>query len=91
MINDLYFESFPHRETERLIFRKLDLKDAADIQLIRSDDKVMNYMGSEKHKTVDDSKDFILKNLDRYQNKTGIFWAIIEKSGNQFIGDFAFR
>lgn len=90
MINDIYFENFPQLESERLIFRAFDLKDALDIQLIRSDDKVMNYMDSEYHKTIKDSENFILKNCDRYKNKSGIFWAIIEKTENKFIGDFAF-
>jgi ribosomal-protein-alanine N-acetyltransferase len=90
MINDIHFEIFPELESERLIFRAFDLKDALDIQVIRSNDKVMNYMDSEYHKTIKDSENFILKNFDRYKNKSGIFWAIIEKTENKFIGDFAF-
>ncbi len=90
MINDIYFDKFPQLESERLIFRKLDLKDALDIQLIRSNDNVISFMDSEYHKTIKDSENFILKNLDRYKAKTGMFWAIIEKTENIFIGDFAF-
>ncbi len=90
MINDIHFEIFPQLESERLIFRAFDLKDATDIQLIRSDDKVMSFMDSEYHKTIKDSENFILNNFDRYKNKSGIFWAIVEKTENKFIGDFAF-
>jgi ribosomal-protein-alanine N-acetyltransferase len=90
MINDIHFENFPRLESERLIFREFDLKDALDIQLIRSDDSVMSYMDSEYHKTIEDSENFISKNIKRYENKIGIFWAIIDKTENKFIGDFAF-
>ncbi len=90
MINDIHFENFPNLESERLIFRKFNLNDAVDIQFIRSNDKVMDYMDSVTHKTIEDSENFILKNFDSYKNKNGIFWAIIEKTKNEFIGDFAF-
>lgn len=90
MINDIHFENFPQLESERLIFRAFTSKDAVDIQSIRSNDLVMSYMDSDYHKTIADSEHFILKNLERYQNKIGIFWAIIDKKEKQFIGDFAF-
>ena len=90
MINDIHFEKFPQLESERLLFRAFTIKDAEHIQSIRSNDLVMSYMDSDYHKTIADSEHFILKNLERYQNKTGLFWAIIDKKENQFIGDFAF-
>lgn len=90
MINDIHFENFPRLESERLLFRKFYLKDAIDIQLIRSNDAVMSYMDSEYHNTIEDSEKFISKNLERYANKVGIFWAIIDKKEEKFIGDFAF-
>ena len=90
MINDIHFEKFPYLESERLIFRAFNLNDAKDIQYLRSNDKVMDHMDSEPHRAVKDSEHFISKNFDRYKNKEGLFWAIIEKSENKFIGDFAF-
>lgn len=90
MINDIHFEKFPQLESERLIFRAFTIKDAVDIQSIRSNDLVMSYMDSGYHKTIADSENFILKNLERYQNKIGLFWAIIVKEENKFVGDFAF-
>lgn len=90
MINDIYFNDFQSLESERLLLRKLELKDAPEVQLIRSDEKVMIYMDSERQLTVQYSEKFISRNLKMYEEKTGIFWAIIEKSTNKFIGDFAF-
>lgn len=90
MINEIYFKNFPKLESERLLLRKLELTDAPDVQLIRSDEKVMIYMDSERQMTIQHSENFISDKLKMYEERTGIFWAIIEKSTNKFIGDFAF-
>lgn len=90
MINLKHFQNFPQLASERLLLRKLELTDAPEVQIIRSDEKVMIYMDSERHLTIRHSKNFIAKNLKRYEERTGIFWAIIEKSTNSFIGDFSF-
>ena len=90
MINDIYFENFPVLETERLILRKLEFTDASDLQLIRSDERVMIYMDAERHLTIEHSEKSISEKLKMYKEKTGILWAIIEKSTGKFIGDFAF-
>jgi len=49
MLNDLYFEEFPELESQRLLLRQLNLSDAQDIQIIRSDERVMLYMDQERH------------------------------------------
>ena len=90
MINETYFENFPEIETERLILRKLEFNDASEVQLIRSDERVMIYMDSERHTTIEQSEKSILEKLKMYKEKGGILWAIIEKSTGKFIGDFTF-
>lgn len=90
MINEIYFEDFPDLETERLHLRKLRLTDAKEMQVIRSDERVMKFMDSERHKTLEYSKNFISENMSMYTQKQGLFWAIIEKSSQSFLGDFAF-
>ncbi len=90
MINKIYFKDFQRLESDRLLLRKLELNDAPEVQLIRSDELVMIYMDSERQLTIQHSENFISDNLKMYEEKTGIFWAIIEKSTNTFIGDFAF-
>jgi ribosomal-protein-alanine N-acetyltransferase len=90
MINEIYFKDFPLLESERLFLRKLSLEDAPDVQLTRSDEKVMIYMDSERHKTLEYSENFISENLKMYEQKRGMFWALIEKSSQKLIGDFAF-
>jgi ribosomal-protein-alanine N-acetyltransferase len=90
MINDKYFNEFPNLESERLRLRKIDLSDASELQKIRSHAEVMKYMDSENHKNIQFSENFISENLKTYKARNGIFWALIEKSSNTFIGDFAY-
>lgn len=79
MIDEIYFNDFPQLESKRLLLRKLTLADAPDVQLIRSDEKVMNYMDSDKHVTIQYSENFISENLKTYGQKEGIFWGLSKK------------
>ena len=90
MIDSIHFDSFPNLESDRLVFRKFELSDAENIFEIRSNKKVMQFMDSDLHKSVEVSNQFIHQNLNLYKNKSGIFWAIINKKSNEFIGDFSF-
>ena len=90
LIDDSCFDIFPELESERLIFRAFDISDAPDIYMIRSNAEVMEYMDSDWHNSPTDSENFISENIESYKNKEKLFWAIIEKSSNQFIGDFSY-
>lgn len=90
MITEKYFDEFPNLESERLILRKLTLADAAELQLVRSDERVMKYMDSDRHSTIQYSQNFITENLEMYEQRKGLFWAIIEKYSGKFIGDFSY-
>lgn len=90
MINESYFQKFPSLETERLFLRQLTMEDAQEIQLIRNDERVMKYMDSERHTNIEISNAFVAENMSMYAQKRGIFWALIETSSQQFIGDFSF-
>ena len=89
-INDKVFEKFPTLESERLIYREFEKSDAAELFLIRSDENVMNYMDSFKHCTIQDSEKLICGIQKSFNEKTGVNWAIIEKSTNELIGYFGF-
>jgi ribosomal-protein-alanine N-acetyltransferase len=89
-INIGVFDTFPKLESERLIFREFKSSDVQDLFLIRSNDDVMNYMDSYKHKTLKDSEKLISEVHKSFKEQTGLNWAIIEKSTNEFIGYFGF-
>ena len=89
-INYHIFDNFPQLESDRLVFREFDMNDATELFLIRSNDKVMNYMDSYKHQTIQDSELLITQVQKSFEEKTGINWAIIEKSTNELIGYFGY-
>lgn len=89
-INKNVFKSFPDLETERLSFRKIDLRDANEIFLIRSNDEVMRFMDVPRHHSISDSEKLIQTAEDSYKKETGINWAIIEKHSQSFIGYIGF-
>jgi len=89
-INDKIFESFPNLESKRLIFREFVENDVSDLFQIRSNDQIMEYMDSYTHQTIQDSEKLINDIQKSFKDKTGINWAIIEKSTNQLIGYFGF-
>lgn len=90
MINEIHFGKPPQLETQRLLLRPLSLDDAGDMQRIRSDERVMAFMDSERHTALEHSVQFITENLKAYQNKKGLFWALTLKSTGRFIGDFSY-
>ena len=90
LLNESYFLNFPELETERLLLRMLSLDDAARMQQIRSNKEVMKFMDSHWHTNIEISEEFISENLEMYSLQKGLFWALIEKESQQFIGDFAF-
>lgn len=71
----------PVLETERLILRPLQLEDAESLFEYAHDSKVTEYVSWEAHKTVSDSRNFILDYAFRnYQKKIPEPWAITLKS-----------
>lgn len=90
MINEHVFDHFPFLESERLIFRAFKHEDAKHILNIRSNPKVMSYMDSASYETLSDAAGFVEGNRKAHMNKTGICWAIIDKTTKDFIGDFSY-
>lgn len=89
-INTKIFGKFPIIESERLVYREFSLSDTKDLYFIRSNHEVMNYMDSYVHKTIQDSEKLIESVHESFKNQSGISWAIIEKSTNNFIGYFGY-
>jgi len=89
-LNNDIFNKFPQLESERLIFREFQFSDANELFLLRSNDQVMRYMDTAKHQTTQESENLIFHINECFKLKTGINWATIEKSNNNFIGYFGF-
>ncbi len=87
-INDAVFEVFPTLESERLLFRNYLKKDAKALFEIRSNEYVSKFMDTVYPKSIQDSEQRISMINSSFEEKSGITWAIIDKSSNQLIGDF---
>lgn len=80
------FAELPTFETERLIFRKMTLDDANDLFEYASDPQLARLYRWEHHKSIEDSHNYILSMLSKYEEKDISEWGIILKSLNKFIG-----
>ncbi len=89
-INENAFDTFPLLDSERLIYRDFKESDAQNLFEIRSDKRVMNYMDTFKHQSIDDAKALIDSINTSFEEKNGINWVVIEKSSEQFVGYFGF-
>ncbi len=74
------FTPFPVLKTERLLLRKLKKEDGAQILALRSDDRVMKYIGKEPARNIFDAHEFICRISESLQANNGITWAIELKS-----------
>ena len=84
------FNVFPILETERLILRDFSYCDTRDLFIIRSDQRVMEFMDSPVHQSLSDSEEMIDLMFESFQNKTGINWAIENKFNGRMIGYVGF-
>jgi [ribosomal protein S5]-alanine N-acetyltransferase len=89
-INHSVFETFPILETERLILRDFTYSDTHDLYQIRSNPKVMEFMDSQTHKSLTDSREMITLMLDSFIKEEGINWAIENKYTGKMIGYIGF-
>ena len=89
-INDNIFQHFPLLETDRLILRQFHLDDASALFNIRSNDKVMEFMDTKAHDSVEDVRMMITEVNESFSKHEGIYWAMEEKVSGRFIGYFGF-
>ena len=73
------FNPFPILTTTRLLLRKMDITDAEQLLELRSDEKVMKYIGKKPMETIEEAKDFITMINDNINNNSGINWAMTLK------------
>jgi ribosomal-protein-alanine N-acetyltransferase len=75
-------------ETERLILRKFTLDDAdAMFSNWASDPEVAKYMRWDAHKNIDETKNVLLKRIERYSSLSTYHWAIVLKDADMLIGN----
>lgn len=70
------FSPFPEITTQRLKLRRLLKTDAPELLLLRSDDKVMQYIDRAKTKNLEEAEEFVEKIDKAVDLNESIFWAI---------------
>ncbi len=73
---ELNFSPFPEISTDRLLLRRMTKEDGRQLFLLRSDDRVMQYIGREKTKSVEDAEAFITLINGSVDANESIMWAI---------------
>lgn len=86
----LNLEPFPQLVTERLVLRKPSLDDCNAVFKIRSDEKVMQYIGRPLMKSIQDGKEWLQNILDTMARHEAINWAITLKNDPVLIGTIGF-
>jgi ribosomal-protein-alanine N-acetyltransferase len=84
------FSPFPFLSTDRLLLREVSEDDADEIFFLRSDERVLQYLGRAPAQTTEEALAFIKMIKDQRKNNESILWAITLKEDNKLIGTICF-
>lgn len=84
------YSEVPVIETKRLVLRKLEMDDAADLFEYASDPAVPRFMPWEAHSTIEETNEFIRFILEAYEKHRKLTWAIELKTTGKMIGTIDF-
>lgn len=91
MLNiDDAFKEFPVLETDRLILRRIEDKDARVFYRMYSDKEVMKYFGKELFSSFKQAEDKVKLEKSAFETKEAIRWAITLKPEDDMIGSGGF-
>jgi len=77
---------FSELSTGRLLLRQLNIGDAPEIMLLRSDPRVNEFIGRSGTITLEEARLFIEKIRKGVANKESLYWAIALKGHGTLIG-----
>jgi ribosomal-protein-alanine N-acetyltransferase len=87
---EINFNPFPDLITDRLILRRIADTDAEAFFVLRSDERVMQYINRPRAQTMADALDFIARVNRGIDENEGINWAICLKGHPTPIGVISF-
>jgi len=85
------FPQINNYESERLIFRDLEQKDAKKLLDIYADKEAMKYRGSKAMTTIDDAVNFIINQKTEFENVYTIRKGIETKEKKELIGSVMYK
>ena len=77
---------YPTLETARLLLRRLEPADEAEIFALRNDDEVNRYIGRPPTTTTAEAAAFIQKIIAAISENKSLYWAITEKGNDKLTG-----
>ena len=85
-----YFSRLPRLETDRLILRRMTLRDAHDMYRYASDPEVARQVLWDAHRSIWDTKAYLRYAIAQYHSGMPSSWAIVEKESGRMIGTIGF-
>ncbi|MEO6304751.1 MAG: GNAT family N-acetyltransferase [Bacteroidia bacterium] len=85
------FKPFPVLETNRLLLREVNKKDANNLFLLRSNKQAMQFIDKDPATSVDEIKPFIKMINKKTKDNETISWAICLKDQKDLIGTISFH
>ncbi len=85
-----YFSRLPEVETQRLLLRRMTLRDARDIYAYSSDEEVARHVLWTAHRSIWETKAYIRWVIQQYRSGTPSSWCIVERATGKVIGTIGF-
>lgn len=90
MFDESIFDRMPVIETERLLLRKVEMKDAQDMYEYSCDPLVARHVLWDAHTSVNDTKGYIRYMLRRYRLGEPSSWGIEDKATGKIVGTIGY-
>ncbi len=88
--SEIFFTQLPQLETDRLILRKLSMKDAQDMFNYSQDEEVARHVLWEAYRSIGDAKAYIRYSLRRARLGEPNSWGIYHKADQKLVGTIGF-
>lgn len=85
-----FFSRLPVIETERLILRKLTMRDASDMFRYCQDKEVARHVLWEAHTSILETRAYIRYNLYQYRSGEPASWGIVLRETNRVVGTIGY-
>ena len=90
MLRADYFSYMPELKTERLLLRKLNMRDASDIFRYSRDPEVARHVLWDAHRSIGDSRAYLRYMIRRYHSHEPASWGIEYRATGEIIGTIGF-
>jgi RimJ/RimL family protein N-acetyltransferase len=82
-------EQFPVLQTERLLLRQTEEKDAEGVFAMESDPVAMRYWSTPPMQEFEQARAAVARAMSHFPNQRGIRWSIVRRADDLFLGHVA--